>query len=167
MLEQILKTLKIVFALCGNPTFTLMFWVQTGVISGKNGVLKTGNTTYGSATDFEIKNWSVEKSGSAIPTIDSSVTDGSTPKVVGKYTDEKGSFTAIHRFADTNLEVNTAYDAHLVEDDVSGDEVYWSGNIIITRRGIETPIDDNGAVVAVDYDFEVNGKLTLTDDSSA
>lgn len=138
----------------------------TGVISGKNGTLKQGNATYGSATEFRIKDWSFQEQGSAIPAKDSGDADDSVPHVPGKAKTTTGSFNSISRYGETALVVHTEYDAHFVEDDTSGDEVYHSGSIIITSIGKSVDVEGD-SVVMTPYSFTVNGKLTKTDNSAS
>lgn len=137
----------------------------TGKITGKNGTIKTGNSTYASATEKKVKNWSKSKSGGVIDVTDSGSGD-TREHVPQKRSTETGSFSCFHLYGETELAVNTEYEAHLVEDETSGDEVYWSGKIIITEVGISTPIEGEDAV-SVDYSFTATTGLTKTDASAA
>lgn len=136
----------------------------TGKITGKNGTLKTGNATLGSATEKKVKNWSLTKSGGVIDVTDSGSGD-TREHVPQKRSTESGSFTCFHLYGETELAVNTEYEAHLLEEDTSGDEVYWSGKIIITDRSIAVPIEGEDAV-SVDYSFTATSALTKTDSSA-
>lgn len=138
----------------------------TGVVSGKNGTLKTGNSTFASATEYRIKNWSFQEQGSAIPAKDSGDTSDAVPHVPGKAKTTTGSFDHISRYADTDLVVHTIYDAHFVEDDTSGDEVYHSGSIIITSKGKSVDVEGDN-VVMTPYTFTVDGGLTRVDNSAS
>ena len=137
----------------------------SGKITGKNGTLKTGNATFGSATEKKIKDWSFSIDGGVIDVTDSSTTDARA-FVPGKRSTTSGSFSAYHEYGETELSVNTAYDAHFVEEDTSGDEVYWSGSVILTSKGLSVPVEGESAV-EVSYNFTVNGALTKTDNSAS
>lgn len=139
--------------------------MQTGKITGKNGTLKTGNSSLGSATEKKITDWSFDEQGGVIDVTDSGSTD-SREHVPGKRTTTSGSFSAFHLFGETELVVNTEYEAHLVEDDTTGDEVYWSGKIIITSRGLSVPIEGEDAV-KISYGFTASTKLAKTDNSAS
>jgi len=165
MLEKILKTLKFAFALCGFPNFSLMFWTLSGVISGKNASVRTGSATYGSAVEFRIKNMNFAEAGSAIPCADSGDANNGMPHVPGKYITGSGSFDHICRYGETKLTVLTEYAAHIVDDDTSGDEVYYSGSIIITNKNHSADVEGDN-VVMDNYGFTVNGLLTPTDNSA-
>lgn len=137
----------------------------TGVITGKNGAIKTGNAVLGSATDFKVTEFSFSKSGGAIPVPDSSSGD-SVPHVPGKRVTTTGSFSAIRYYGVSPLSVNTEYEAHLLEEKTSGDEVYHSGKIIITDHSRTVSIEGEDKVMD-SYNFTVNGALTPTDNSAA
>ena len=137
----------------------------TGVISGKNGHLKQGNATYASATVFRIKNWSFQEQGSAIPAKDSGDTGIAVPHVAGKAITLTGSFDHITRYGDTDLLVGTEYEAHLGLEDTATDEVYYSGKLILTSKGKSVDVEGDNVVIT-NYNFTVNGKLTVTDSSA-
>ena len=136
----------------------------TGKITGKNGTLKTGNATLGSATEKKIKDWSFSQSGGVIDVTDSGSGD-SREHVPGKRSSTSGSFSAYHLYNETELLVNTEYEAHLMEEDTSGDEVYWSGKIIITDKSFSVAIEGESAV-EVSYSFTATTALTKTDSSA-
>lgn len=138
--------------------------MQTGKITGKNGTLKTGNSVYASATEKKVTDWSFDEQGGVIDVTDSS-SGNSRAHVPGKRTSTSGSFSAFHEFGETELSVNTEYEAHLVEDDTSADEVYWSGKIILTGKSISTPVEGEDAV-KVSYNFTATTSLTKVDSSA-
>jgi len=138
----------------------------SGVISGKNAELKTGSATFGSATAQRIKNIAFNSQGGAIPCKDSGDTTMGVPKVPGKTINISGTFDHICRFGETKLNINTEYEAHIVDDDTASDEVYYSGKMIVT--GLNHSADVEGDNVVMDnYSFEINGDLTPTDASAA
>ena len=132
-------------------------------ITGKNGTVKTGNATFGSATEFKVTEWSMNITGGALDVTDSGSGDW-REKVAGKRKAATGSFTAIHKTDTTDLTVNAQVEAHLVEDDTSSDEIYWSGAVIITDMGISVPIEGED-VVKTSYSFEAVGAMTKTDNA--
>jgi len=136
----------------------------TGVITGKNGTVKTGNSTYGSATEYPVRNWSLTESGGTLDTTDSG-TGNQRSKVPQKRSTWSGSFEAIVDYGWTPLSVNTEYDAHFVLDDTGSDEVYYSGEIIITERGFSVPVEGEDIVIET-FSFEVDGNMTKTDNSA-
>ena len=137
---------------------------KTGKISGKDGTLKTGNSTLGSATEKKIKDWSFSQSGSVIDVTDSGSGDA-REHVPGKRSTTTGSFSCFHLYGETEFTVNTEYEAHLMEDDTSGDEFYWSGKIIITDRSINNSVEGESAN-DISYSFTATTALTKTDNSA-
>lgn len=137
----------------------------TGSITGKNGTVKTGNATLGSATEYQVTDWSLNISGGTIDVTDSGSTDW-REKVVGKRKSASGSFSAIMQYGETDLAINTALDAHFLADDTSGDEVYYSGSIAITDMGISVPIEGEDKVVK-SFSYEFLGAVTKTDSSAS
>ena len=136
----------------------------TGKITGKNGTLKTGNATLGSAVEKKIKDWSFSQSGGVIDVTDSGSGD-SREHVPGKRSSTTGSFSCFHLYGETEFTVNTEYEAHLMEDDTSGDEFYWSGKIIITDRSINNSVEGESAN-DISYSFTATSALTKTDNSA-
>jgi hypothetical protein len=129
------------------------------------------NNTRGSATEEfklkvekKIKDWSFSQSGGVIDVTDSGSGD-SREHVPGKRSSTSGSFSAFHLYNETELTVNTEYEAHLMEEDTSGDEVYWSGKIIITDKSFSVAIEGESAV-EVSYSFTATGALIKTDSSA-
>lgn len=139
----------------------------TGVITGKNGVLKSGTsgTAYGSLTDVRIKNWSVTISGGVIDVTDSQSGDARN-KVGGKRYEWSGSAEAILRAGDSELVVNQVYSLALVAEDTTGDEVYWIGDAVITSLGVSTPIEGED-VVSKTINFSGTGSLTKVDNTGS
>ena len=136
----------------------------SGTVTGKNGTVKTGNATFGSATDVEVRNWQFTRSRPSLDVTDSGTGDA-REKVAGKRCTVSGSFDALLHYGDT-LQVQTELEAHFAVDDTNGDEMYWSGQILITEQGVTCPIEGED-VVMINYSFDVDGDLTLTDDSQA
>jgi len=137
---------------------------KTGKISGKDGTLKTGNSTLGSATEKKIKDWSFSQSGGVIDVTDSGSGDA-REHVPGKRSTTTGSFSCFHLYGETEFTVNTEYEAHLMEDDTSGDEFYWSGKIIITDRSINNSVEGESAN-DISYSFTATTALVKTDNSA-
>lgn len=136
-----------------------------GNITGKNGTVKTGNSTLGSATEYQVTDWSLDISGGTIDVTDSASTDW-REKVVGKRKSASGSFSAIMQYGETDLALNTSLEAHFMTEDTSGDEVYYSGAICITSMGVSTPIEGEDAVKK-SFNFEFLGAVTKTDNSAS
>lgn len=136
----------------------------TGKITGKNGTLKTGNATLGSATEKKVKDWSFSKSGGVIDVTDSGSGDA-REHVPGKRSTTTGSFSCFHLYGETEFEVNTEYEAHFMEDDTSGDEVYHSGKIIITDKSLNNSVEGESAN-DMSYSFTATTSLTKTDSSA-
>ena len=134
------------------------------VLTGKNGTVKTGNSVYASATEFKITEWSMNITGGALDVTDAGSGDW-REKVPGKRASANGSFTAIHKTDSVDFTVNTEVEAHLVENDVSAAEYYWSGKIIITDMGLSVPIEGED-VVKTTFSFESNGAMTKTDNAA-
>jgi len=137
----------------------------TGNISGKNGTVKTGNATLGSATEYQVTDWSLDISGGTIDNTDSGSGDWRT-KVPGKRKSASGSFSAIMSYGETDLAINTSLEAHFLADDTSTDEVYYSGAICITSMGVSVPIEGED-VVKKSFSFEFLGAVTKTDASAS
>ena len=137
----------------------------TGNISGKNGTVKTGNATLGSATEYQVTDWSLDISGGTLDVTDSGSGDW-REKVVGKRKSASGSFSAIMAYGETDLAINTSLEAHFLADDTSGDEVYYSGAICITSMGVSVPIEGED-VVKKSFSFEFLGAVTKTDASAS
>lgn len=136
----------------------------TGKITGKNGTVKTGNATLGSATEYKVTDWSMNIEGGTLDVTDS----GSTTyrdKLPGKRLTAAGSFSALVVYGETELALNTSLEAHFLLDDTTGDEVYWSGAICITSMGLSVPIEGED-VVKKSYNFESLGAMTRTDSSA-
>jgi len=136
----------------------------SGTITGKSGSFATG-ASYGASTAYPIRNWSLTESGGTLDTTDASATNQRT-KVPAKRSTWSGTFEAIVDYGWTPFSVNTSYTAYLLMDDTSGDEVYYSGSVIITERNYSVPIEGEDIVIE-SYSFEVNGNLTKTDASQA
>lgn len=135
----------------------------SGVVSGKNGTINLA--TLG-GTPVRCKNWSFQEQGSAIPCKDSGDSDDYVPHVPGKSKNTTGSFDTIARYGalTSELVVHTSYVVLFILDDTSGDEMYYTGTIIITSRGKSLDVEGD-SVVITPYTFEVNGDMALTDAS--
>lgn len=136
----------------------------TGKITGKNGTVKTGNATMGSATEYKVTDWSLNIEGGTLDVTDSESTTYRT-KLPGKRLSASGSFSALVNYGETELSLNSVVEAHFLLDDTSGDEVYWSGQICITSMGISVPIEGED-VVKKSYNYEALGTMTRTDSSA-
>ena len=133
----------------------------SGVVSGKNGNIRL--STLG-GTEVKCKNWSFQEQGSAIPCKDSGDTDEYVPHVIGKSKVTTGSFDTITRYGGTDLVVHTSYTAIFLLDKTSGDEMYYTGSVIITSKGKSVDVEGDN-VSMTKYTFTVNGELALTDAS--
>lgn len=136
----------------------------TGKITGKNGTVKTGNAAFASAVEYPVRNWQFAMAGGTLDATDSESGDNRV-KVPSKRYATSGSFEALHSYDQTLLSVNTAYAAHLAEDDTAIDAVYWSGTIVITDVSINTPIEGED-LVTVTYSFECQADWIKTDKST-
>lgn len=169
MINRILKTLNLVFALIGFPNFVnaLMMFATGDVITGAAGTFKQGDATLGSATEMKVLNVNVRsRISGVIDTTDSGNADGWKSKVPGKFKEWSGDCEAQIREGDTELVPGTEYDVHFVAKDTTGDEVHWSGKAILMELGVAIPVvaDD---VVKRSLTFEGNGALTKTDATGA
>jgi hypothetical protein len=137
----------------------------SGVVSGKNGTIQLA--TLG-GTVVRIKNWSFQEQGSAIPCKDSGDTDEYVPHVPGKAKTTTGSFDQIVRYGALvgELALHTSYVVLFILDDTSGDEMYYTGTIILTSKGKTVDVEGDN-VVMTNFSFTVNGELALTDNSQA
>jgi len=136
----------------------------TGSITGKAGTVKTGNATLGSATEYQVTDWSLDISGGTLDVTDSGSGDW-REKVVGKRKSGSGSFSAIMQYGETDLAINTEIEAHFLCDDTSGDEVYYSGKICITSMGISVPVEGED-VVKKSFNYEFLGLIAKNDVSA-
>lgn len=139
----------------------------TGVITGKNGTIKTGASggAYGTLTEIKIKNWSLNISGGAIDVTDSN-SGNAREKVPGKRYEWSGSAEAILRAGDSELTINSQIAIAFVAEETSGDEVYWLGEAIVTGLGVSTPIEGED-VVTKSLSFTGTGSLTKTDNTAS
>lgn len=135
----------------------------SGVVSGKNGTIQLA--TLG-GTEVRIKNWSFQEQASAIPCKDSGDTDEYVPHVPGKAKTTTGSFDQIVRYGALvgELALHTSYVVLFILDDTSGDEMYYTGTIILTSKGKTVDVEGDN-VVMTSFSFTVNGELALTDNS--
>jgi hypothetical protein len=136
----------------------------TGIISGNNASLRTGDSVYADADEFRIKNIQFAEAGSVIPCADSGDTNNGKPHVPGKKKTTSGSFDHIARYGETKLSKNTQYEAHIIDEDTLNEEVYYSGPIIITNLNHSTDIEGD-TVVIDNYSFTVDENLTAVDHS--
>ena len=134
------------------------------VITGKDGTVKHGNATLGSATELEVTEWSMNITGGALDVSDAGDGDWRS-KVPGKRKSATGSFTVIGKTDVALLTVNEAVEAHLMEDDTSETEIYWSGEVIITDMGHSVPVEGED-FTKISYSFEASGEMERTNNQS-
>ena len=137
----------------------------SGVVSGKNGTIQLA--TLG-GTEVRIKNWSFQEQASAIPAKDSGDEDDYVPHVPGKAKTTTGSFDQIARYGAIvgELALHTPVVVLFFLDDTTGDEMYYTGTIIITSKGKSVDVEGDDVVIT-SYSFAVDGQLVLTDLSQA
>ena len=134
------------------------------VITGKDGTVKHGNATYGSATELKVTEWSMNITGGALDVSDAGSGDW-REKVPGKRKSATGSFTIIAETDVALLTVNTEVEVHLVEDGTADAEIYWSGAVIITDMGASVPVEGED-VEKISYSFEAAGSMLRTNVAS-
>ena len=133
------------------------------VITGKDGTVKHGNATLGSATELEVTEWSMNITGGALDVSDAGSGDW-REKVPGKRKSATGSFNVIAKTDVALLTVNTEVEVHLVEDDTTDTEIYWSGAVIITDMGASVPVEGED-VEKISYSFEAAGEMLRTNNA--
>lgn len=120
-------------------------------ISGEDGAATLGGST------INITSWSIEVTGEVIDITDSASTGGDKEFVASGWTSWSGSLEGFVETGDTGETVGAAA-ASLILTATSG--TTWTGNAIITRKGVT--LDVVGAeAVKVSYDFQGTGSLTL------
>lgn len=135
------------------------------VINGAKGTLKQG-ASLETATEIPVIDISITQTASTIDTTDSSNTSGYRDKISAKFTDWNGSANAFLKDGDTELVVGEQYHLFIMASDETSNEVYWEGDVFITKIGFDIPIvgDD---VVKRSIEFEGSGALTKVDNTGA